>query len=122
MIYNGHIASITGCEHVCHINIAGNCINGAKITDCGVVENVTSEVNLTYNNCRYVNPYTCQDYVIQQDAVGKVQVLTADGSFETVEFGGGGIDEETSQRITDLENAVYGVEEELEKLNEGGIE
>lgn len=77
----GHVASIVNCKHVCHINITENCRNGANITDCGVVENVTSAVNLTYNNCRYVNPYTCQDYVTQQGAVGKVQVLTADGSF-----------------------------------------
>lgn len=140
---------ISKCKHICHIDCCSIFEDAPiSITDCDIVENISAShpsydvvfiltitnaktvdtvsgfISVNYTDCKYVNPYTCQDYVSQQGAVGLVQVLTEDGSFEAVRLGGGGggVDEETSQRITDLENAVYGVEEELEMLNEGGIE
>ncbi len=95
----GTSGTIKNCSHICHVTYER--IDPLIITNCDVVENLSSAhymasltitnaktvdtvsgfSSVTYENCKYVNPSTCQDYVTQQDAVGKVQVLTADGSF-----------------------------------------
>jgi hypothetical protein len=118
-------AEIIHCLHVCHVY--NNC-SELNIADCEIVEEIVGQstnsleisnaisVNLVrgfrsvaYTDCQYVNPHTCQGYVVQQDAVGKVQVLTADGSFDAIDING-------------IVDSINGIEEELTMINEGGIE
>lgn len=132
----GTPGKIRQCEHICHVTYDRE--DPLYIENCDIVENVshaspellcnitiTNAKNVdtvsgftsaTYTNCKYVNPSTCQDYVTQQNAVGKVQVLTADGSFSAFDIEG------ISQSVTALEVAINGAEQELQMLNEGGIE
>lgn len=44
----------------------------------------TSNLVVVYHNCRYVDADTCSGFLSDED-VGKVQVLTADGSFATTD-------------------------------------
>lgn len=137
---------ISKCKHICHIECCSIFEDAPiSITDCDIVENISAShgfydvvycltitnaktvdtvsgfISVNYTDCKYVNPHTCQDYVSQQGAVGLVQVLTEDGSFEAASLGSG-VDEDIGQRVTDLEDAIYGVEEELQMINNGGIE
>lgn len=127
---SGMDASFKNCAHICHVSYERDDV--LNIVNCDIVENIaTTELDYyspsviitnaktvdmvsgfasaTYENCKYVNPQTCQDYVVQQNAVGKVQVLTADGSFEAID-------------ISEIVDSINGIEEELTMINEGGIE
>lgn len=80
---------ISNCKYVCGISQHDNNANNtAKITceNCSFVSNVDADG--LYVNCTYVDPDTCKGFVKDED-VGKVQVLTNDGTFRTAELGGG---------------------------------
>lgn len=127
-------AQISQCPHVCHVS---NYCPELYIDSCEIVEEIvgsSSDQSLTISNansvnlvrgfgsvayeksCVYVNPHTCQGYVSQQDAIGKVQVLTADGSFDAIDING------IVDSINGIVDSINGIEEELTMINEGGIE
>ena len=120
---------VENCGHVCHVvynrseelhiencDVVDNVLSSsadsppfAIISNAKTVDNVSGFADVTYNNCKYVNPYTCQGYVTQQDAVGKVRILTEDGSFDAID-------------ISEIYNSINSIEEDLRMINEGGDE
>lgn len=108
-VENCSAAYITGCKYVINCELISerdavvqNCdyVSGIRIGDdpfgnytndnvvcrnCNFIANV--DANGTYIDCTYVDPNTCKGFVKDED-VGKVQVLTNDGTFQTAELGG----------------------------------
>lgn len=104
-VENCSAAYITSCKYVinCELSsegdavvqscdyVSGICISddfrgyyantNVVCEDCNFVSNVDADG--TYINCKYVDPDTCRGFVKSED-VGKVQVLTNDGTFATM--------------------------------------
>lgn len=78
--------------------------NCHHISNVHCAEGAANAVRINYENCTYVDPYTCAGYV-QTENVGKVPVPTAQGGVEFKEFA----------TKTDIGN----IEEALRILNEG---
>ena len=76
-------------------NISGTTYGTTHFNSCEYLENINLSLSeyshytdvVEYDeNCKFVNPYTCKDYLKDED-IGKVQALTKDGSFATVPNG-----------------------------------
>ena len=62
-----------------------------EFVDCSYISNVINKfeyVKIDYINCTYVDGDTCDDYYAAED-IGKVRIITADGSLQTAELSSG---------------------------------
>jgi hypothetical protein len=73
---------INNCKYVCGIRASSTI--GVGFSNCSFISNV--DCNGTYENCTYVVAESCKGFV-QDEGVGKVQVITNDGTFQTAELG-----------------------------------
>ena len=87
------IVQFSNCKFV--KNISGTTYGTTYFNGCEYLENINltladyscyTDVVEYDENCKFVNPYTCKDYLKDED-IGKVQALTKDGSFATVPNG-----------------------------------
>lgn len=79
-------------------------VNCHHISNVHCAEGAENSVNIHYENCTYVDPYTCAGYVQNED-VGKVPVPTKKGGVEFKEFA--------------TKDDIGNIEEALRILNEG---
>lgn len=84
--------TFTNCRNINSLEIYGN-YEQYTFIDCDYLRNIhnykggsTQEGYITYTNCTFVDPYTCEGFLAEED-VGKVQALTKDGSFATIPNG-----------------------------------
>ena len=99
-IHNCHITTATNCEfidncaivtskdalfnvckYICGIEIATSQTGTIDFRNCSYLSNINAAG--TYTGCKFVDAATCKGYVAEAD-VGKIQKLTADGSFQTI--------------------------------------
>lgn len=124
--------NITNCSHINNINVGdvrqltfNNCkyINGVTpeatnyasiiFNNCSHLENIKyvpldehmSGIPLTYTNCTYVNPFTCDKYVAEED-IGKVPVITGDGSYKAISPAAAEYIEALESRVENLEGST----------------
>lgn len=111
-MYSENDARINSCQFIVGITESDpSGAYGVTFTNCDFISNVWAIGS--YTNCKYVDVDTCRGYVPSSDA-GKVQVLTADGTFNTllpVSYGEYSSNkEDVDEEILYLKNRVYNVE------------
>lgn len=120
--------TVTSCKAVSNVFVdPGTDITTVQgrltITNCQQVRNINKgeRSSITYTNCTYVDGFSCADYYGAED-VGKVPVITADGSSQVGELGGSSGDYTAlEQRVTAIENDIGDISTILTLLHEGGI-
>ena len=120
-LYSESEASFKNCSFINNITENDSFGTGGVIFEnCSFISNVDAIGQ--YVGCTYVDAETCDGYIPESD-VGKVQVLTNDGSFEAVELPYTG----DLVKITDFDNVVsqFGVivdnhESRIATLEAGG--
>lgn len=81
-MYSETDARINSCQFIVGIDESdAQGVYGVTFTNCDFISNVRAIGS--YKNCKYVDVDTCLGYVPSSE-VGKVQVLTADGTFATM--------------------------------------
>lgn len=102
-----HLIKIDHCNYICGVNVEESSTDEVLFDNCSYISNVNANgnYNITYKDCKYVDAQSCSQFVREED-VGKIQLLTDDGSFKTF----------------DIVGEVSGMEEVLNMINEGGVE
>lgn len=79
---NAATPSFRSCRFICGISLSGGSAGAVEFNGCSYISNVLCVG--TYLNCTYVDAETCKGFIPAAD-IGKVQTLTADGSYNAIE-------------------------------------